>query len=108
MSTIHINLTRFKFIDGNGKNFHSCVLNSADTICVWLEMQAINLHVIYPHRNIHATVSLQLLGFFVFNTNLTFLYKIDITDGFKKCQQKIKLPPVGFELTTTPITRLKF
>ena len=33
-------------------------------------------------------------GFFVFNTNLTFVYKIGI-EGFKKFQQKINLPPVG-------------
>ena len=39
--------------------------------------------------------------FFVFNTNLTFLYNID-TEGFKK------LPPVGFELTTVTITGLEF
>ena len=42
------------------------------------------------------------IGFFVFNTNLTFVYKINI-EGFKKFQQKIKLPPVGFELTTAAI-----
>ena len=40
-----------------------------------------------------------IIGFFVFNTNLIFLYKIDIEDS-KKFQEKIKLPPVGFELTT--------
>ena len=49
----------------------------------------------------------QTIGFFVFITNLTFLYKIDI-EGFKKFQQKIKLPPVGFELTTAAITGLEF
>ena len=32
---------------------------------------------------------------FVYNTNLSFLYKIDI-----EFQQKIKLPPVGIELQT--------
>ena len=46
-------------------------------------------------------------GFFVFNTNLTFLYNIDIK-GFEKFQQKIKLPPVGFELPTAAITGLEF
>ena len=35
---------------------------------------------------------------FANNTNLTFLYKIDI-EGFAK-EYKIKLPPVGIELTT--------
>ena len=44
---------------------------------------------------------------FVFNTNLTFLYKIDI-EGFKNFQQKITLPPVGFELTTATTTGLEF
>ena len=33
------------------------------------------------------------------NTNLTFLYKIEI-DGFLKVSAKIKLFPVGIELTT--------
>ena len=47
------------------------------------------------------------IGFYVFNTNLTFLYNIDI-QGFKKFQQKIKLPRVGFELTTAAITGLEF
>ena len=46
------------------------------------------------------------IGFFVFNTNLTFVYKIDI-EGFKNFQQKIKLPPMGFELTTEAITGLE-
>ena len=46
-------------------------------------------------------------GFFVFNTKLTFLYKIDI-EGSKKFQQKIKLPSVGFELTTATINGLEF
>ena len=46
----------------------------------------------------------KIYGLFVFNTNLTFLYNIDI-DGFKK---KKKLPPVGFELTTATITKLEF
>ena len=49
---------------------------------------------------------IEIFRVFVFNTNLTFLYKIDIL-GFKKFQQKIKLPPVGFELTTATITRLE-
>ena len=52
---------------------------------------------------VHLLVS---VGFFVFNTNLTFLYKIDI-EGFKKFEQK-KLPPVGFELTTAAVTGLEF
>ena len=43
--------------------------------------------------------------FFVFNRNLTFLYKIDI-EGFKKLKKM--LPPVGFELTTATITGLEF
>ena len=46
-------------------------------------------------------------GFFFFNTILTFLYKIDI-EGFEKFQQKIKLPKMGFELTTVAITGLEF
>ena len=45
-----------------------------------------------------------IYGFFVFNTNLTFLHKIDI-EGFKS---KKKLPPVGFELTTATIIGLEF
>ena len=46
---------------------------------------------------------------FVFNTNLaflTFLHKID-NKGFKKFLQKIKLPPVGIELTTPTINGLE-
>ena len=46
-------------------------------------------------------------GLFFFNTNLKFLYTIDIM-GFEKFQQKIKLPPMGFEPTTTTITGLEF
>ena len=42
---------------------------------------------------------------FVFNTNLEFLYKIDI-EGSKMFQQK-KLPPVGTELTTPTIKVLE-
>ena len=49
----------------------------------------------------------ELFRFFVFNTNLTFLYKIDI-EGFIKFQPKIKLLPMGFELTTAAITGLEF
>ena len=49
----------------------------------------------------------QLIEVFVFNTNLTFLYNIDI-EGFKKFQQKLNLPPVGFELTTATITGSEF
>ena len=37
---------------------------------------------------------------------LTFLYKIDI-EGFKKFQQKIKLPPMGIELTTSTVKGLE-
>ena len=47
------------------------------------------------------------IGFLVFNKNLIFLYKIYI-EGFKKFQQKIKLPPVGFKLTTAATTGLEF
>ena len=43
---------------------------------------------------------------FIFNTNLAFLYKIDI-HGFEKVSAKIKLPPVGFELTTPTIKGLQ-
>ena len=43
-------------------------------------------------------VSKYLFEVFANNSNLTFLYKIDI-EGFSK-EQKIKLPPVGIELTT--------
>ena len=39
---------------------------------------------------------------FVFNTNLAFLYKIDI-EGFRKLQEKIELHPEGIELTTPTI-----
>ena len=42
----------------------------------------------------------ETVEFFLINTNMTFLavlYKIDI-EGFKN--QKIKLPPLGIELTT--------
>ena len=42
---------------------------------------------------------IQVIEVFVNNINLTFLYKIGI-ECFKKFQQKIKLPPVGIELTT--------
>ena len=42
------------------------------------------------------------IGFFVFNTNLTFLYKTDI-EGFKKVKKK--LPPVGFEPLLDPPMR---
>ena len=42
----------------------------------------------------------QLVEVLVFNTYLAFLYKRDIK-GFIKFQQKIKLSPVGIELTTT-------
>ena len=44
-------------------------------------------------------VSSKTIEVFVFNTNLTFLYKIDM-EGFKKFQQNIKLPPVEIELIT--------
>ena len=46
-----------------------------------------------------------VVGDFIFNTNLSFLYNIDI-EGFKKSQQIIMLPPVGFELTTLTTTGL--
>ena len=39
---------------------------------------------------------------FVFNTNLTCPYSIDIEE-FEKFQQKIKFPQMGFELTTAII-----
>ena len=66
---------------------------------------------IWQSRNYHKCIDkkvaeLNSLGFFVFNTNLTFVYKIDI-ESFKKFQQKIKLPSVGFELTTAA-TALEF
>ena len=47
--------------------------------------------------------------FFLNNTNLTFLaflYKIDIKEI--QIQQKIKFPPVGFQLTTPTIYGLEF
>ena len=47
-----------------------------------------------------------LLEVFVFNTNLAFLYKIDI-EGFKNVSAKLKLPPVGIELTTPTIKGLE-
>ena len=50
-----------------------------------------------------------VIEFFLNNTNLTFLvflYKID--NRVLKFQQKIKLPPVGIELTTPTITGLEF
>ena len=46
-------------------------------------------------------------GFLIINTILTFLYNINI-EGFEKLQQKIKLPPMGFKLTTATITGLEF
>ena len=49
------------------------------------------------------------IEFFLNNTNLTFLaflYKIDIK-GVQN-QQKIKLPPLGIELTTPTIYGLEF
>ena len=49
----------------------------------------------------------EIYGVFVFNTNLTFLHNIDIA-GFEKFQQKIKLLPMGFELTTATNTGLEF
>ena len=47
------------------------------------------------------------IRFFIFNTNLTFLYNINIK-GFETFQQKIKLPSVGFELPTATITVFEF
>ena len=37
---------------------------------------------------------------FTNNTNLTFLYKIDIGGFLKDFKQKLKLPPFGIELRT--------
>ena len=48
----------------------------------------------------------QIVEFFLSNTILTFLYKIDI-EGVSK-SAKIKLPPLGIELTTSTIYGLEF
>ena len=47
------------------------------------------------------------IGVFVFNANLTYLYSIDIEE-FENFQQKIKLPPMEFQLTAATITGLEF
>ena len=63
-----------------------------------------------PKRVFHKKIKFYILRqnlLFIFYTNLTFLCKINI-EGFKKFQQKIKLPPVWFELTTAAITGLEF
>ena len=55
-------------------------------------------------KYIHSYIINHLLEFFLNNTNLTFLafsYKIYIK-GVQN-QQKIKLPPLGIELTTLAI-----
>ena len=53
------------------------------------------------------TINCNIIKVFVFNTNLTFLYNIDIK-GFEKFQHKIKLPIVGIELKIATITGLEF
>ena len=49
---------------------------------------------------------MQALEVFISNTNLAFLYKIDI-EGFKKISAKIYLSPIGTELTIQTIYGLE-